>query len=155
MSSNLPILGRGCVHPRAGQECLIEVQGGSDALLDTLPPGVALSSLGLHLHDATSQSQPPQSSLSALAPGSRTMLRTRSTARYHTPRFRTAGSTTTSTNFAKWDKQARHESLIFHRTAQSSQQQAFLSINGRNSPIPEEPLCLNGGGEFFSNQKII
>nr|CDS17693.1 tubulin polyglutamylase TTLL13 [Echinococcus granulosus] len=74
MSRNLPLLGRGCVHPRVKRECLVNVQGRAEAHLDTLPPGVALSSLGLHLH-----------------------------------------------------------------------QQTFLAANGRNSPVFEEGLCLNGG----------
>ncbi|KAL5967771.1 Tubulin polyglutamylase ttll6, partial [Taenia solium] len=157
MPRNLPILGRGCVHPRLERECLFEVQDSAAALLDTLPPGVALSSFSLHTRKTTQASSlqtsqlpsQPLSSLAVLAGGPVVTARARNTTRCEVPRFGAAGSSTisaaASSALTQWTKQSQPGALVLCGTTQSPRQQTIF-VNDRNSPVFEEGLCLNGGG---------
>lgn len=166
MPRNLPILGRGCVHPRLERECLLEVQNNAETLLDTLPPGVALSSLSLRpcetsqappLRASQPPSQPP-SSLAVLAGGPVVTARVRNTTRCEVQRFGAARSSTisaaASSALTQWAKQSRPGALVLCGTTQSPHQQTFF-VDGRDSPLFEEGFCLNEGGEtsssFYSN----
>ncbi|CDS42742.1 tubulin polyglutamylase TTLL13 [Echinococcus multilocularis] len=153
MSRNLPLLGRGCLHPRVKRECLVNVQGRVEAHLDTLTPGVALSSLGLHLRDVSltppqlpSQSQPL---LSVLSRGSAVTARVHNSTRCEALRFGVARSSTTSAAaslaLTQWTKPSPPKAFILYGTTQPPHQQTFLAANGQNSPVFEEGLCLNGG----------
>uniref|UniRef100_A0A0R3WFE9 Uncharacterized protein n=1 Tax=Taenia asiatica TaxID=60517 RepID=A0A0R3WFE9_TAEAS len=157
MPRNLPILGRGCVHPKLERECLFEVQDSATALLDTLPPGVALSSFSLHTRKATQASSlqtsqlpsQPLSSLAVLAGGPVVTARAHNTARCEVSRFGAAGSSTisaaASSALTQWTKQPQPGALVLYGTTQSPRQQTIF-VNDQNSPVFEEGLCLNGGG---------
>ncbi|VDM31988.1 unnamed protein product [Hydatigera taeniaeformis] len=162
MPRNLPILGKGCVHPKLERECLLEVQESAEDHLDTLPPGVALSSLGLHLRDALYPLPSHTSQLPLRPPSSFSMLsgepavgaRMRNTTRCEVTHPGVARSSVVSaaasSALTQWTKQSR-PGAFFPYGATQSQHQAFFSVNSQNSPVFGEGLCLNGGDKVYSN----
>lgn len=140
MPRSLPILGRSCMQNR---ETTVSHEHCSEkTLLEALPPGVALSSLGLHFRDAST------TLIGQNVPfGGRGRSVVRSDA---LSRFNVARSATDTTALARWNKQARRESLVLQGGTLSPRQQALLAVvNGRRSSTSVNDLCLNGGEDSF------